>query len=779
MNHWAAWLAAAPAALHIAIARANRISLPRGADAATRLRAALCHQQTVREMYFRLPDDAQAALQHLRAQPRGLAEAGLVARYGPLRAPTALRGDPQPRSLSERLVLLGWLLPRPVRGAPRPRYLLAPEVRAWLPRPLALAAVAPSPDPPYPPVLRAAQALLHAGLQHPLALCADGRLRVAVVRELAPQLAPLAAEAGRLLQHTLPLLVDLRLLAVHHAGVAATPAARSFLAQACAVQLARLHAAWIASPRPDGWLPAGGAADRRLRWPTLRRRLIAWSAALPPGRRPIAELYAPLADAFGPLADAHTHVHHAARRSPWNRQRAATVWAAALRTPLAWFGDVTRSADGTTVAATTPTFADGAAWRYVTPDGVAIPHGAGGADLLAILPRLIWVQADATATVYRVGRGPTPAGDGPSAERLRAVLDRRAGPVPPSLEPLLEGAPVVQVRPGLLVLSADPAGLDRAARTRSVRRWLTRLAPGLGVAAPGAADGLTRALERADVTVDASAPPPAAPPEGFTAAECALLLEACRRYRADAPDAGADAALAGVMRRLHALSPDAHIPPPEPEPVHVAPEPEAASVASLRPWPLVVTPEEEARTPWTAATAAAFGIAAIVGVLLRLVVAPDAPDEAAVEPSAPAPPEPAHANPPDPSTPAPAALPLDVRLQRVETAIRRRAPLQVRYSDAAGRVSDRQIRPLTVERNGAHWYIRAYCVQAGGERTFRLDRCTTLDLRVEPRRRGRAPRASPPSSRARATPPSSPPGGFFAAPPPPTGQPLVRIWLAD
>jgi hypothetical protein len=141
MNIWAHWLAALPATLQRLIACHQRISLPRGCSAAERqqrLRHALCHARTVQVTYHGLAPELQQALHDLAAQRRGICPDDLVARYGPVRSWTQLAAHLHPQSLSEQLILLGWVLPRPATPCHPMRYVLPPELRRWLPQPLTL-----------------------------------------------------------------------------------------------------------------------------------------------------------------------------------------------------------------------------------------------------------------------------------------------------------------------------------------------------------------------------------------------------------------------------------------------------------------------------------------------------------------------------------------------------------------------------------------------------------------------------------------------------------------
>src|SRR5437764_6846971 len=116
MNIWFQMLADTPATLQRLIARSNRISLPRHAATAQvrleRLRLSLCHARTVRVTYFALSPAQQLALQELRHIRGGLSSQQLAARYGPVRPFSLIARDLKPQSISETLLLLGFLLPR-------------------------------------------------------------------------------------------------------------------------------------------------------------------------------------------------------------------------------------------------------------------------------------------------------------------------------------------------------------------------------------------------------------------------------------------------------------------------------------------------------------------------------------------------------------------------------------------------------------------------------------------------------------------------------------------
>src|SRR5262245_33447205 len=157
MNRWALMLHDLPVIGQRLIARTQRISLPRNADAATRLarlRRALCHAATVRVTYAALDLAEQTALQELRTHRGGLRPDQLEQRYGAIRSWRQLSADPRPRTLAERLLLLGWLLPRPATSRHPARYLLPPELRRWLPRPLHFIDLGVAPPAPLPAAAR-------------------------------------------------------------------------------------------------------------------------------------------------------------------------------------------------------------------------------------------------------------------------------------------------------------------------------------------------------------------------------------------------------------------------------------------------------------------------------------------------------------------------------------------------------------------------------------------------------------------------------------------------
>ncbi|MBX0331545.1 WYL domain-containing protein, partial [Oscillochloris sp. ZM17-4] len=250
MQRWGQYLAEVPQTLLRLIASHQRVSMPRQcppAERLSRLRAAICRSAAAREAFFGLHAEERAAVQALLVAPPGAARAQLIADLGPIRPLAALRADRAPQSLAERLLLMGWLLPRPAGPRHPATYLLAPELRDWLPRPLDLPASPPPPTAPELPLaLRAATAIILAAARAPLPLRANGRPSAVALRRLRPLLAPAAPdEADSLVSWLLPLLADRDLLAAHGAAAAPGPAAGRFLAQGHAARRELLRAAWV------------------------------------------------------------------------------------------------------------------------------------------------------------------------------------------------------------------------------------------------------------------------------------------------------------------------------------------------------------------------------------------------------------------------------------------------------------------------------------------------------------------------------------------------------
>jgi hypothetical protein len=661
MNRWSRWLAAAPAVAQRLIARTHRISLPRAAPAderLRRLRRALCAPAAVRAVYAALDADVRAALDELRGARRGLDAATLTARYGAVRPWRHLARDPQPRSVAERLLLLGWLLPRPSASGRAPRFALPPEVRRWLPQPLRLADDGPAPPAPLPLAQRAAIALLLVAAAAPLPLRRDGALRRRALRVLQPLLpdAP-APELDQLFRFLLPLL-DARGLVQRHGGQCApAPGAAAFLAAPLDDQRARLVEAWLHSAAPDAWLRRLRVADGGLDAPALRRRLVQRAQALPPDRLLAPEeTYAALTATFGPLADAHTHGFRVVRRPPWRRRSGARVWQAALRGPLAWLGVVAWHA-GRVVRPTTYASADGA-WRYGAPGEVTAPFGALDAEALTLAQGGRWVRGDADGLTAQVA-----GASGVQGDRVRRLLARRAGDAPDGWGTPTDEALALRLAEGALLLADAPGDLERALRGRSVRRYAQRLAPGVALVRAEHVAAVTQALARQGITVDR--PPtggaraasggalPAAP---LAPGECAALLAACAYARRYAPE--------GL--------------------------------------PLVIPATLEARL-WQGLTPP---LRAAVEAALAGIEAPEGPAADGGTDAAPLPPA-------DPD----AALRTVRRALR-----RQRLVTIAYDTGGEGRITRRTVRPLGLERRGERWLLHAYCLQRRAERTFRLDR---------------------------------------------------------
>lgn len=620
MNRWAARLSATPATLQRLIARTNRISLPRRCPATerlARLRAALIRQATVRATYAMLDPVTQQALQDLAAQRGGFTPDDLAHRTGPIRPLAALAADPRPQTISERLLLLGWLLPRPATAHHPLRYFVPEPLRRWLPHPLALPTHGPAPTPAHPLALRAAETLLLAARTTPLAVRTDGTLRATALRLVASRLAPLPPDTVReLLRHVLPWLYRLGVLAIQDGAAHVTVAADRLLAQPPAVQQHRLLHTWISMPTRDPWLVPFLIVPHDLDPFAFRRRLLAWVAALPEGQWVAATgLYAALVAALGPLADATTH-GRPVTRAPWQPRRAAAIWSAALHGPLHWLGLVAvadddgsdawvaRTAsrdtllapdaplgvpteaeipdgptDGPTASETAPR------WSYGSPGTLHIPHGAAPAALLRLHPFLDWQTADAHTSTWRV----TPArlaaarSAGWSDHLLWTLLTIHAGPVPAGWDAEVTTPPSgIRILPGPVVVADDAAVLERAARVRSVRRYLEPpLAPGIALVRADRVESLRRALQRQHLestghpasaggttgtpAVAVTLPTPAARPRHrrptwtLTSADCAALLLASRFYRQHAPpDAPPGVTDALIARLWEVLPPGLH-----------------------------------------------------------------------------------------------------------------------------------------------------------------------------------------------------------------------------
>jgi hypothetical protein len=760
MHHWPIYLAALPASLLRLIAATHRISLPRRASPGERLervRSALCRPVAVRECYFALPPDVQAAAQSLRSAPRTLSAAQVAKRFGPLRPLAELRRDRRPCSTAELLLLHGWLLPRPPSRNHPPRYVIPPELRAWLPVPLssgageATTSRADSGAPPCPstPALRAVTAMLVAAAHAPLPLRCDSRPTVASLRRIRPLLAPLPETiADQLVLWVAPLMADLGLLAPHGAAAVPAPAAATFLARPACERLQMLCEAWERAPRAEPALLPPRASSRGVDWPALRRRLVRWVEALPPGQDLDAPAgFALLAAAFGPFADAYTHPFRVSSRPPWNRRTELEVWCRALSGPLAWLGlSPGQRSQGEEGASRTALEAPG--WSYGEGSLLEIPHAAVGPGLLATAPFASEVAGDEEGVSLRLAPNSLAraAGQGHDSARLRAAIEREAGPLPPHLAECIAPAGTVRLLQRTVVIEEQPGALDGALRTRSVRRLVEDVvAPGIALAAPGSEAALARRLAaHGHVLAPLPPMPQPAPVADLSPAEAAALVVASAHYRTTAsPEApaGPDAAL---IARLRAALPPAL---------------RAATDAAVEEMERPANPraERQQEAPFPPRHSALPG-------------APGQQSEGTLD-------EPVGVDAGAVCPPAPPRQTEAELLATLRVAMRRRETLALIYQGADDPAPQaRTIRPLRVERHGDRWYLHAYCLLVRAERCFRLDRAVALaPAEITPAETGPRRRAFGTSGRRR-----GPTVGFFAPPPtPPAGSPLVRVWLDE
>ena len=720
MNYWARYLAALPPTLQRLIASTQRVSLPRNAPAPlrlARLRSAICRPEAVRSTFAQLDADTHDALHQLRQQPRGLSSADLAARFGPIRPLYELWRDRAPRSRSEQLLLLGWLLPRTsMRGTRATRYLLPPELRSWLPEPLDCSDAAPL-SACLPLALRAATAILTFAAVEPLLLRRNGWPVAVSLRMLFPRLTPLAEdEAQALLIWLCPLLADLGLLVAHGAAARTGPSALRFLAAPPAKRLDMLTDAWVRAAHTEPWLTPLRVNLQGLDWPVLRRRLLVWAAH---ARENPAADYERLSSALGPLADTTTHALSAQRRrAPWSSRRAAAVWAAASAGPLSWLGLVPSGMTTAPAEAASP-------WLLSADGMLRLLDGVAEADQLRLAPFVAFVQRSEAATVYRLDQHTlaTACAQGADPALLRTLLARHHLALPERLAHLLRPDGGMRMQTQTLLLSDRPADLTTALRRSAVRRAVTlQPAPGVAIVAPGAEVALARALARTGRVVVAPSPAPQPQPLAeLNQHERAALLLAARFYQLLAP---ADAPPGPGLDLLDRLR------------VGVAPELLAAQEAALT-------------------------------ALL---------EPAAVEQAHPVerPTLPAHQHREE--LPALASL-----IEQLRDALRRRALLLLHYQGLTDQQPrERLIRPLRLERHGLWWYLHAYAPQLHAERCFRLDRVRALLPFTEGQTTATTTPPARRSRRAPLRPRSTPQTGFFAAPPtPPAVTNLVKVWLEE
>ena len=359
-------------------------------------------------------------------------------------------------------------------------------------------------------------------------------------------------------------------MSVYAAAATITSAAGPFLNAPAAVQLERLRAAWLTAPRPGRWLCRLLADSTGIDWPLLRRRLRDWAGALPTDTLlDPATIYAPVAAAFGPLADTHTHGFRTVDRAPWQPRRAAAVLEAALRGPLAWLGYVTRHvAPGhrqkmLIARPRAPRFPADTPWRYGEPGTLHIPHGSSGAAALRLTPYAVWEGDDGRTMVFRLTAASIAcaARHGHTTASLVSILEQSAGPLPQSWHGIVSTRPSLRATAGVTLLADTPAVLNRAAKSRSVRRYLSsRPAPGIALVRPEHLAPLARALDRQGITIagydQLAAPRPAAPPLDLTPGDCAALLVVCAYYQAHAAAGSPPLSLsATAITRLRAALP--------------------------------------------------------------------------------------------------------------------------------------------------------------------------------------------------------------------------------
>ena len=79
-------------------------------------------------------------------------------------------------------------------------------------------------------------------------------------------------------------------------------------------------------------------------------------------------------------------------------------------------------------------------------------------------------------------------------------------------------------------------------------------------------------------------------------------------------------------------------------------------------------------------------------------------------------------------------------LAAVRSALRDRRRLHLAYVSATDTPSERDVDPITLESDGSHMTLVAWCLSAKAERSFRLDRITSVEVLDVPPARHRAPR---------------------------------------
>ncbi|MFC6084918.1 helix-turn-helix transcriptional regulator [Sphaerisporangium aureirubrum] len=90
-------------------------------------------------------------------------------------------------------------------------------------------------------------------------------------------------------------------------------------------------------------------------------------------------------------------------------------------------------------------------------------------------------------------------------------------------------------------------------------------------------------------------------------------------------------------------------------------------------------------------------------------------------------------------------LPPDVarRARTIANAVTGRQVIRLHYRDAGGRVSSRDVEPVTCLVHRTHWYLVGWCRSRIGIRAFRFDRIVAAEPTLIPARPHRAERYLP------------------------------------
>ncbi|GGL06361.1 hypothetical protein Sme01_66570 [Sphaerisporangium melleum] len=90
------------------------------------------------------------------------------------------------------------------------------------------------------------------------------------------------------------------------------------------------------------------------------------------------------------------------------------------------------------------------------------------------------------------------------------------------------------------------------------------------------------------------------------------------------------------------------------------------------------------------------------------------------------------------------------RARTIAGAITGRQVVLLHYRDAAGRVTSREVEPVTCLVHRDHWYLVGWCRARGAIRAFRFDRVVAVEQTLVPARPHRAERYLPFQRRATA-----------------------------